>query len=52
MTTPLLTDRFDSRGTIVTGSSSGLGRSVALAFAGNGACPVICADLRIDPRGT
>ena len=52
MTTPLLSNRLASRVTIVTGSSSGLGRSIALAFAENGACPVICSDLRPDPRGT
>ncbi|KAL8657422.1 MAG: hypothetical protein Q9226_001936 [Calogaya cf. arnoldii] len=32
-------------------SSSGLGRAIALAFAANGACPIICTDLRPDPRG-
>lgn len=52
MTTPLLSDRLASRVTIVTGSSSGLGRAIALTFAANGAHPIICSDLRPDPRGT
>jgi len=51
MTTPLLSTRLASRVTIVTGSSSGLGRAIALAFAANGAYPIICSDLRPDPRG-
>lgn len=52
MTTPLLSHRLASRTTIVTGSSSGLGRAIALAFAANGACPIICSDLRPDSHGT
>jgi NAD(P)-dependent dehydrogenase (short-subunit alcohol dehydrogenase family) len=52
MTAPLLSDRLASRVTIVTGSSSGLGRAIALVFAANGAHPIICSDLRPDPRGT
>ena len=34
---------------VVTGSSSGIGRSIALAFAEQGAQLVVCADLRTDP---
>ena len=51
MSTPLLSTRLSSRVTIITGSSSGVGRAIALAFAANGACPIICTDLRPDPRG-
>lgn len=51
MTTPLISTRLASRATIVTGSSSGLGRAIALAFAANGASPIICSDLRPDSRG-
>ncbi|KAI4281443.1 MAG: hypothetical protein L6R38_003681 [Xanthoria sp. 2 TBL-2021] len=51
MSTPLLTNRLASRCTIITGASSGLGRPIALAFAANGAKPIICTDLRPDPRG-
>lgn len=36
---------------IITGSSSGLGRAIALAFAAEGARLVVCADLRPSPRG-
>lgn len=50
MTTPLLSTRLASRVTIITGSSSGVGRAIALAFAANGASPIICSDLRPDVR--
>lgn len=51
MTDALLSTRLASRSTVITGASSGLGRAIALAFAANGAYPIICADLRPDPRG-
>ena len=35
----------------MTGSSSGLGRAIAVAFAINGAHLVVCADLNTTPRG-
>ena len=35
---------------IVTGSSSGLGRAVALAFAAQGSHLVVCADLKSTPK--
>lgn len=35
---------------IVTGSSSGLGRAVALAFAAQGTQLVVCADLKSTPK--
>lgn len=35
---------------IVTGSSSGLGRAIALQYASHGTKLVVCADLRYEPR--
>lgn len=51
MTTSLISNRLASRCTIVTGSSSGLGRAIALAFAANGASPIVCTNIRSDPHG-
>ncbi|KAL8695832.1 MAG: hypothetical protein Q9201_007942, partial [Fulgogasparrea decipioides] len=51
MTTPLLSTRLSSRVVAITGSSSGLGRAIALAFAANGAYPIVCSDLRPDAHG-
>ncbi|KAL8824742.1 MAG: hypothetical protein Q9191_004850 [Dirinaria sp. TL-2023a] len=50
MSLPLVSNRLDSKIAIVTGSSSGLGRAIALAFAANGAKLVVCADIRPDAR--
>ena len=52
MATPLISTRLDARVTVVTGSSSGVGRAIALAFAANGASPIICSDIRPTPRGS
>ena len=38
--------RLANKVAIVTGSSSGLGRSIALAYAAQGARLIICADLQ------
>jgi len=42
--------RLQDRVSIVTGSSSGIGRAIALGFAEQGAI-VVCADLSPDARG-
>ena len=41
--------QLEDQTTIVTGSSSGFGRKIATAFAGEGAS-VVCADVRREPR--
>lgn len=38
--------RLDSKVAVVTGSSSGIGRSIAIAFASQGAKLVVCADVQ------
>ncbi|KAF2472935.1 putative short chain type dehydrogenase [Lindgomyces ingoldianus] len=42
--------RLQSKTAIITGSSSGLGRAIALLFARHGA-NIVCSDLREQPRG-
>ena len=44
--------RLESKVAIVTGSSSGLGRAIALTFAANGTKLVVCADLHPIAKGT
>lgn len=51
MSDALISTRLENRCAIITGASSGLGRSIALAFAANGAGPIVCGDLRPNPRG-
>lgn len=45
-----MSKRLQDRVCIITGSSSGLGRAIALGYAREGAA-VVCADLRPTPRG-
>lgn len=42
--------RLKNKVCIVTGSSSGLGRAIALAFAAQGTRLVVCADLKSTPK--
>jgi len=46
-----LPPRLHDKVAIITGSSSGLGRAIALAYAAHGTRLVVCADLRPDARG-
>ena len=50
--TPNLTTgtRLKGKVCVVTGSSSGLGRAIALAFAAQGTHLVVCADLSPSPK--
>lgn len=41
--------RLQGKVAVITGSSSGLGRAIALAYASHGAKLVVCADLRPAP---
>ena len=52
MSTACISDRLASKVCIITGASSGLGRAISLAFAANGAFPIICSDLRPNPHGS
>ena len=42
--------RLQDKVAIITGSSSGLGRAIALAYASHGTKLVVCADLHPEPR--
>jgi len=46
-----MTGRLEGKIAIVTGSSSGIGRAIALAFAKEGAS-VVCSDIHPDPRSS
>jgi NAD(P)-dependent dehydrogenase (short-subunit alcohol dehydrogenase family) len=46
---PTISGRLQGKVAIVTGSSSGLGRAIALAYAREGAS-VVCADLKREAR--
>ena len=41
-----MVSRLSNKVAVVTGSSSGIGRSIAIAFASQGAKRVVCADLQ------
>jgi NAD(P)-dependent dehydrogenase (short-subunit alcohol dehydrogenase family) len=45
-----MTPRLASKIAIITGSSSGIGRAIALAFSRSGAT-ILCSDLDPQPRG-
>lgn len=42
--------RLHNKTCLITGSSSGLGRAIAFAYAHNGASLIVCADLHPEPR--
>ena len=44
--------RMQDKVCVVTGSSSGLGRAIALTYAAQGARLVVCADLKSTPKSS
>ena len=44
--------RMQDKVCVVTGSSSGLGRAIALTYAAQGARLIVCADLKSTPKST